>query len=298
MAYINPQLQLDQQQQQRADNNYQSIGNAVSGVFQGMKEDRIRALANKERMNQEDLAYSVQGHSSDSIKKMRETGDTSDIMNRNSEIATAARARSAEEADLNRRSKEAQIIKDLREAGGKRDPLADYEKKLSIKQDHDNKNLKLGKNAVEFDSRMANILGETEQLKSMVNQNGTYEAFGPHNASLAQKIDSIAIDAAKLFDPESVARESEVAAFRKMLFEPGTLSTSNNTALGTVDGFKKLIQDRAARSRGEEVIGDKKEKAPPIDPVILKKIQAYTPEQAEARKKDLMQRKAASQGGV
>lgn len=99
----------------------------------------------------------------------------------------------------------------------------------------------------EFASRYGSIVAEAEKLKQLVKDNGTAELVGPHEKNLAQSIDSIAIDAAKLFDPESVARESEVAAFRKMLFEPGNSMQFDSTAMSTVDNFQKMIQERALR---------------------------------------------------
>lgn len=99
----------------------------------------------------------------------------------------------------------------------------------------------------EFASRYGSIQAEADKLKALVNDKGTAELVGPHENNLSQSIDSIAIDAAKLFDPESVARESEVAAFRKMLFEPGKSMQLDGTAIGTVDNFQKMIQERAMR---------------------------------------------------
>lgn len=103
------------------------------------------------------------------------------------------------------------------------------------------------KNQKEFSSRLGSILSEAEKVKALIKDDGTFELTGPHEKKLQQKLDSIAIDAAKLFDPESVARESEVAAFRKMLFEPGSMFTRNQTASETMDAFKSMIADRAKR---------------------------------------------------
>lgn len=107
------------------------------------------------------------------------------------------------------------------------------------------------KKAAEFDNRYRTIMNEIARLEGMVDKDGTYEMIGPHNKNLDQSITSIAVDAAKLFDPESVARESEVAQQKGMLFEPGSLTTRNETAKKTLENYKRIIQDRARAIRGD-----------------------------------------------
>lgn len=99
----------------------------------------------------------------------------------------------------------------------------------------------------EFASRYQNILGVIDKLDKMVEDKGTYELFGSHNAKLSQAIDSIAIDSAKMFDPESVARESEVKAFKDMLFEPTATGMRNATARDILKNYKSMLEDRALR---------------------------------------------------
>jgi hypothetical protein len=158
-----------------------------------------------------------------------------------------------------------------------------------VKNEQDKSKL-IGKDNKEFESRLGSIIAEADNVKSLINDKGTFETLGPHNQILSQKIDSIAIDAAKLFDPQSVARDSEVAAFRKMLFEPGSLTTSNDTALGTVDSFKKLVEDRAARERAmvQQMSNGQPVQAPAMQPA---------PEQKFQRLQELRAKKAQMQGG-
>lgn len=52
MAYINPQIQIDQAEQARADRNYASIGNAVTGVIDRLDVNRRRALDERRQMEQ------------------------------------------------------------------------------------------------------------------------------------------------------------------------------------------------------------------------------------------------------
>jgi hypothetical protein len=101
------------------------------------------------------------------------------------------------------------------------------------------------KRSQEFANRFRNIETQIANLDKLVESDGTAEVFGDHEKKLQQTIDSIAIDSAKLFDPESVARESEVAAFRNMLFTPGESTTADSTARGALENFKKIIRSRA-----------------------------------------------------
>lgn len=104
------------------------------------------------------------------------------------------------------------------------------------------------KNQREFEKRKAAIDNRLDAIAKMIGEKGTYEMLGSHNKDLDSALTSVAIDSAKLFDPESVARESEVAAFKSMMFEPG-VSTANKTALDVVSNFKKMIQERADLAR-------------------------------------------------
>lgn len=136
------------------------------------------------------------------------------------------------------------------------------------------------KKAKEFDDRYNNIQNELGRLDKLIDDHGTYEMVGPHNANLDQSITSVALDAAKLFDPESVARETEVAAQKKMLFEPGTLTTRNKTAKAIIANYKKILEDRAKVVRGER-FGDTAQ-APKASP-------------QELAMQELLRRKAAKQ---
>lgn len=107
---------------------------------------------------------------------------------------------------------------------------------------------------VEVQDRYNNIKEQIGQIKAQVEKSGTYDLTGPHNALLEQRLTSIATDMAKLVDPNSVARESEVEAFKKMLFSPSAWM-QNKTALGVLDGFDQMVDqriDNAYRVRGLE----------------------------------------------
>lgn len=67
MAYINPQLQIDQQQQQRSDGNYKAIGDAVTDGLKFVEENRIRALAQKRQQEIDAQTASVNKLNTDKL---------------------------------------------------------------------------------------------------------------------------------------------------------------------------------------------------------------------------------------
>lgn len=95
----------------------------------------------------------------------------------------------------------------------------------------------------EIQDRYLNMKGEIANLRNLIDEDGTYDVMGPQNEIIDQKITSIATDMAKLVDPTSVARESEVAAFKKMLFSP-TPFIQNSTAKDVLGSFEKMVDDR------------------------------------------------------
>jgi hypothetical protein len=102
---------------------------------------------------------------------------------------------------------------------------------------------KKGAAVVEIQDRYLNIKDQIKALQGQIDQYGTFETVGPQNEIMDQKITSIATDMAKLVDPTSVARESEVAAFKKMLFEP-SLWMRNSTAKGVLNAFDQMVDQR------------------------------------------------------
>ena len=85
----------------------------------------------------------------------------------------------------------------------------------------------------------------------MITEKGTFEAFGPQSDLIDSKLYQIAVDYAKLVDPESVAREGEVASAKKYMLNikgmTGGLLTRNKTALDLLDQFESDVN-----SRGEQ----------------------------------------------
>jgi hypothetical protein len=101
----------------------------------------------------------------------------------------------------------------------------------------------------EIEERKRNIASNIERAKQLVESGGTFELTGPQSEQLNAIIDEIAVDTAKLQDPNSVARPSEVQLVRNNLIPSdmvGKLGMRNKTALSILDSFNKRIDERAA----------------------------------------------------
>lgn len=96
----------------------------------------------------------------------------------------------------------------------------------------------------EIEDRRTNIKQNIKLLKDQIENQGTFEMLGSENAVLERRIDEIATDMAKLMDPSSVARPSEVENVKRTLIKP-TLFTRNATAQDILSKFDKDIDNRA-----------------------------------------------------
>jgi len=134
-----------------------------------------------------------------------------------------------------------------------------------LDQDRDLAEGKLLADAGEKKTKQAQALDEVAQRKNtivtnidkaiaMIDKAGTYEALGPHNKVLDGIMSEVATDAAKLSDPQSVARPSEVEGILANLVKSGAMQ-QNSTAKKVLQDFKARMEDRAAeayRVRGIE----------------------------------------------
>ena len=107
------------------------------------------------------------------------------------------------------------------------------------------------KSEVELNSRVTNIQSNIDKLKGIIGKTGTFEMFGPESDTMDQVIQDIAVDYAKMVDPESVARESEVESAKKMLNVKG-LGTRNSTALTSLDEFRDQLETRVNSRRSAQ----------------------------------------------
>jgi hypothetical protein len=107
----------------------------------------------------------------------------------------------------------------------------------------------------EIEDRRGNINSAISELNTMIDNKGTWELLGSHNQDLDRKVEQIATDMAKLQDPNSVARPSEVEAVKKSLIQSG-FQNRNSTAkeiLKNFEGEVKRRADSAYKVRGLEV---------------------------------------------
>lgn len=107
----------------------------------------------------------------------------------------------------------------------------------------------------EVEDRRQNIMSNVTELDRMITENGTWELFGSHNQDMDRLAEQIQTDMAKLMDPSSVARPSEVEAVKKSLVQPG-LRNSNSTARDILKNFKNEVnrrQDNAYKIRGVDL---------------------------------------------
>lgn len=101
------------------------------------------------------------------------------------------------------------------------------------------------KNAVlkDVSQRQQDINDNLNDLEKMIDKYGTFEVFGSHNQDLDRKVDQIATDMAKLMDPNSVARPSEVELVKQGLIKSGFQNT-NATAQEIIKNFKNEVNRR------------------------------------------------------
>ena len=105
------------------------------------------------------------------------------------------------------------------------------------------KNDKTKQSMLELQDRYANIKDSLKVLKNYVDEYGTQEIIGSENEQMMQLVDTIATDMAKLMDPTSVARPSEVESAKKMLFSPGFWKREDSVK-STIDSFDALLDSR------------------------------------------------------
>lgn len=96
------------------------------------------------------------------------------------------------------------------------------------------------------------------KLKALIQKYGTGEVTGPAEAEMRQAVDNMATAAAKLKDPSSVARQSEVEGEAKNIFKPGFFQSAD-TALKQIDSYMSNAKARrsdAYRLRGLQEPGE------------------------------------------
>jgi len=118
--------------------------------------------------------------------------------------------------------------------------LPSYEKPTS---EGKKENATTKRKEAEYQTRINNIHANIAKMDKLIEDDGTFDLLGAHNDKLAQTIQDIAVDYAKVVDPDSVARESEVESAKKMLQITG-LGVRNSTARDSLANFKDQMETR------------------------------------------------------
>lgn len=126
-----------------------------------------------------------------------------------------------------------------------RKEMADYRHELQMDSKQEGKKLKDQELIEEVENRRQEIENNLNDLETMVGDKGTYELLGAHNEILGGKLNAVATDTAKLFDPKSVARPSEVEQAMKALFKPRATGMTNETAIKILKQYRNDMNRRA-----------------------------------------------------
>jgi hypothetical protein len=117
---------------------------------------------------------------------------------------------------------------------------------LGIKRQAAGKQDKAGKELIaQVEAEHSTIERAGKQLLELVKKHGTSDLTGPANAQMRQLVDAMAVAAAKLKDPASVAREDEVKMERKNIFEPGV--SIENLRGGVEEKIQSYMANAQAR---------------------------------------------------
>lgn len=109
------------------------------------------------------------------------------------------------------------------------------------------KKVAAGKQGSEVSYRYNMLQSNADKLKGLVNKHGTMAVTGSAGTEMDSAVYQMAVDYAKLVDPESVAREGEVASAKKYMLpfrDWGGATTSNETAIQSIENYKKSLDDR------------------------------------------------------
>ncbi len=110
------------------------------------------------------------------------------------------------------------------------------------------------KTVTEVRERAGNIRSSLDQADAIIQKWGTFELTGSEQAKLNKALSDVATDMAKLKDPASAARESEVESeLGNLGFKAGSLTTSNATARELLKNYRAAVDRReqeAFRVRG------------------------------------------------
>jgi hypothetical protein len=105
---------------------------------------------------------------------------------------------------------------------------------------------------LEVEGRSRTIKDRLSDIRNLIKTGGTYDVTGAHNAKLEAALNDVATDYAKMLDPASIARPTEVEQAKKSLFDVGPW-IRDSTASEQLNAFEKALEQRrleAYRVRG------------------------------------------------
>lgn len=97
----------------------------------------------------------------------------------------------------------------------------------------------------EMDHQWLPAVKNLAKIREMVSKYGTYEALGPHNDILTSRLDDLATSRAKIADPATAARMSEVEMQLRSMIKGGKPSASRiSTLLANLDDIAQRLNER------------------------------------------------------
>ncbi len=140
-----------------------------------------------------------------------------------------------------------------------------------IKKTPKDEKAKEDKGSKETAYRYNALMGNIGELKKFVDKYGTFELAGSAGESMDSLIYDIAIDYAKVVDPESVAREGEVNAAKKYMLpirNMGGLAMSNKSAKEMINNYVNGLNRRVKARQdayGNEMVDIPDPTSPPSE---------------------------------
>lgn len=201
-----------------------------------------------------DVLKYLQGQEDRKRERAEAREDKQQEMGMRSGERAADRAERAKERDEDRKFKESMF--------GRESDL-----KLQMQREKPKDTAKEVASDKEANYRYITLQNNADQLKKLVQKHGTFSLTGTAGTEMDSKIYQMAVDFAKLVDPESVAREGEVASAQKYMLpirQWGGLGTANKTAEDLIDKYKQDLDARIAARKAAKT-GDVMAKTFPPD---------------------------------
>lgn len=214
-----------QQQQQKTD--VSGVQRMADSNLQTARGDRDQALQMMLQQRKEELAQQLQA------KRDAEAGvwKQKEFDQRERGLKAQNASREAYAANALGLKKEQLGLEREKLAAQKDKPTADQTRNAATQK--------------EVDYRVNSINSALDRLEKNVKDNGTFEMFGTASSDMDSDLYNMALDYAKLVDPQSVAREGEVAAAQKYMLPIKGMNVRNDTALGLIKRMKEQVAKRA-----------------------------------------------------